>query len=398
MMQTASEPASMAKPDTVQAKARLMRLEAGLYCLFHAALSAPMSFGKLTGMRVSTPPGSDGVRVSTFDAQGWIGASAGAALVMVPAGGGAVLVTTYHEHDAPGELPALQIVRLGSPAAARPAASQPARVAQAAPAPAAGSMIAHIQHRGDVQADLGAWMGESGSGHWLEGFAIQPAPGVAPADLEYQAILGQDWFSPWVSGGAYCGSRGMALPLLGLRVRLKGAAAQACECQVEASFTDGSRIGPVVDAPVMAATQAPLEAFRVVVRPRVVAEAVISAPPPVDDHSVDDRVEAQLLDALSPPVAPAAPVARVRRGRRVPPQRPGRMPLAAGEQEVVETVRDAAPPEETQRKDSGRAQASPDQPVPWWHRKPGSATAASPGRSPRRGGATPRRSRVLAGS
>ncbi|CAM2892232.1 hypothetical protein KOXY103107_07010 [Komagataeibacter xylinus] len=77
MMQTASEPASVAKPDTVQATARLMQLEAGLYCLFHAALSAPMHFGKLTGMRVSAPPGMDGVRVSTFDAQGWIGASTG---------------------------------------------------------------------------------------------------------------------------------------------------------------------------------------------------------------------------------------------------------------------------------------------------------------------------------
>ncbi|WP_242501205.1 hypothetical protein [Komagataeibacter xylinus] len=369
MMQTASEPASVAKPDTVQATARLMQLEAGLYCLFHAALSAPMHFGKLTGMRVSAPPGMDGVRVSTFDAQGWIGASTGAALVAVPAGGGAVLVTTYREPDATGELPALQIVRLGSPAAARPAA-EPARVPQAAPAPAAGGMIAHIQRRGDVRAELGAWMGESGSGHWLEGFAIQPAPGVAPADLEYQAILGQDWFSPWVSGGAYCGSRGMALPLLGLRVRLKGAAAEACECQVEASFTDGSRIGPVADAPVMAATQAPLEAFRVVVRPRIPVQ-----PPALvgGDASTEDQV----LAALAPPVAPAPPVGRVRRGRRVPPQQ-RREPSGA-----VEAEQDDAPPEKTKRK----AQAGPDQPVPWWHRKPGGA--APPAKSGRRGGQRP---------
>ncbi|GBQ52392.1 hypothetical protein ACM0P6_10695 [Komagataeibacter sucrofermentans] len=388
MTQTANEPVPQAKPDTVQATARLMRLDAGLYCLFHAALPAPVRFGRLAGMRVSAPPGEDGVRVSTFDAQGWIGASAGAALVMVPAGGGAVLVTTYREHEAPSELPALQIVRLGGPAEARPAA-QPARVAQAAPAPAAGGMVAHIQHRGDVQAELGAWMGESGSGHWLEGFAIQPSPGIAPGDLEYQAILGQDWFSPWVNGGGYCGSRGMALPLLGLRVRLKGAAAQGHECQVEASFTDGSRSGPVADGPVMAATQAPLEAFRVVVRPRVAAEPVIPAPEPVDDG-----VEAQLLEALPPPVAPAPPVGRVRRGRRVPPPRAGRVMPAAGAQ----TARDDTPPEETQRKGSGQMQARPDQPVPWWHRKPGSATAASPARSPRRGGGTPRRPRVLADS
>ncbi|WP_241694376.1 hypothetical protein [Komagataeibacter melomenusus] len=391
-MQTASEPAPVAKPDTMHVTARLMRLDAGLYCLFHAAAPAPAQFGRLTGMRISAPPGGDGVKVSTFDAQGWIGASAGAALVAVPAGGGAVLVTTYRDRDAPGELPALQIVRLGGPVAARPAAAQPARVAQAAPALPEGRMMAHIQHRGDVQAELGAWMGESGSGHWLEGFAIQPAPGIAPHDLEYQAVLGQDWFSPWVSGGAYCGSRGMALPLLGLRVRLKGAAAEACECQVEASFTDGSRMGPVADAPVMAATQAPLESFRVVVRPRIVAEAAVSAP-----VLADDRMEEQLLEALSPPVAPAPPAGRVRRGRRIPPQRPGRMaPTGAAEAPAATTMApEVTKPEGTQRKGSGQAQAAPG-PVPWWHRKPGGA--ATPARSARRSGRAPRRSGVLAGS
>ncbi|QHC37038.1 hypothetical protein FMA36_04545 [Komagataeibacter xylinus] len=380
-MQTASEPAPVAKPDTVQATARLMRLDAGLYCLFHAALTAPARFGKLTGMRVSAPPGTDGVRVSTFDAQGWIGASGGAALVMVPAGGGGVLVTTYRDHDAPGELPVLKIVRLGGTASAPPAAAQPARVAQAATAPPAGGMMAHIQHRGDVKAELGAWMGESGSGHWLEGFAIQPAPGVAPTDLEYQAILGQDWFSPWAGGGEYCGSRGMALPLLGLRVRLKGAAAQAYECQVEASFIDGSRIGPVADAPVMATTQAPLEAFRVVMQPRT----PVRPPAPAQG---DACMEDQVLDALAPPVAPALPVGRVRRGRRVPPQRRREPP------DAVEAVGDNTPPEKMKQK--AQTQASPDRPVPWWHRKPGGA--AAPARSPRRRGAAPRRPGVLAGS
>ena len=53
------------------------------------------------------------------------------------------------------------------------------------------------------------------------------AKGIAPEDIEYQAVLGRNWLSPWVEGGKFCGSRGMALPLLGLKVRLKGAAAKA---------------------------------------------------------------------------------------------------------------------------------------------------------------------------
>ncbi len=54
--------------------------------------------------------------------------------------------------------------------------------------------------------------------------------GVAPQDLEYQAVLGRGWLSPWIEGGKFCGSRGMALPLLGLNVRLKGEAAKTHEC------------------------------------------------------------------------------------------------------------------------------------------------------------------------
>ena len=51
------------------------------------------------------------------------------------------------------------------------------------------------------------------------------------------------WLSPWVEGGKFCGSRGMALPLLGLSVRLKGTAAKAFECSYSATFVDGSAVG-----------------------------------------------------------------------------------------------------------------------------------------------------------
>ena len=101
------------------------------------------------------------------------------------------------------------------------------------------------------------------------GFALAPRDGVEPGELEYQAVLGQGWLSPWAEGGQFCGSRGMSLPILGLRVRLRGQAAERFEAAVTATFLDGSTVGPVLDGAVCeSGSLAPLEAFRVALQPR----------------------------------------------------------------------------------------------------------------------------------
>ncbi|MDE2333495.1 MAG: hypothetical protein KGK10_03045, partial [Rhodospirillales bacterium] len=136
------------------------------------------------------------------------------------------------------------------------------------PAPRKPEVLAHVQARGDVTVPLGAWMGEKGSGRWIEGFAIAPE-GVAAADIEYQAVLGKGWLSPWVEGAQFCGSRGMALPVLGLRVRLRNEISKTRSLRLEASFVDGSSAGPVGDGEVCeSASLAPLEAFRIEMIPR----------------------------------------------------------------------------------------------------------------------------------
>ena len=91
---------------------------------------------------------------------------------------------------------------------------------------------------------LGEWLGEKGSQRWIEGFAVAPTQDILPTDIEYQAVLGRGWLSPWVEGGQFCGSRGMALPVLGLKLRLRGAAADAFDCSYSATFIDGSRGRP----------------------------------------------------------------------------------------------------------------------------------------------------------
>ncbi|AHI26852.1 hypothetical protein BGC31_16440 [Komagataeibacter xylinus] len=352
----------------IQASAQLMRLEGGMYCIFHAAAPAGAGFGPLSGMRVTVPPGMDGARVSAFDADGWMGAQGGAVLVRMPDGGGVVLVTTYRDPARDGAaLPGLQVVRLSGPKAPDVAVAAPAPAAAGGGEVDAGGMVAHIQGRGDISAPLGTWMGKGGSGQWLEGFAIQPASGLAAGDMEYQAILGADWFSPWVDGGAYCGSRGMALPLLGLRVRLKGDAARRFTCHVEACFTDGTRLGPLEDASVMAPSHAPLEAFRIEILPR----QAVPSPSTRPEGGAEEPVRATM-----PRDEPAsAPAPRVRRGRRTPPAR-----VPADRPDIPET--------------------GTGQPVPWWHRRPernvATSAAAAPPRDRRRKAG--RQPRMMAGS
>jgi len=72
-----------------------------------------------------------------------------------------------------------------------------------------------------------------------------------------------------VEAGQYCGSRGMALPLLGMRVRLTGEAAEQFEITTSASFVGGTSAGPVGnDETCEADTLAPLEALQIVITPR----------------------------------------------------------------------------------------------------------------------------------
>jgi hypothetical protein len=119
-------------------------------------------------------------------------------------------------------------------------------------------------------------MGEPGSQRWVEGFALAPRGKLGPNDIEYQAVLGRGWLSPWAEGGQYCGSRGMSLPILGLRVRLRGEAAERYDCRVEASFVDGTKIGPLDNGePCQAASLSPLEAFHI----KLVPHAEHAAPP-----------------------------------------------------------------------------------------------------------------------
>jgi hypothetical protein len=265
----------------LQVSAHVMTLETGLFCVFQTP-GSPQSDPAtgLPGVRITPAPGIAGrpeaVNVSTFREDGWLNGTA--ALVRVTDGSAQILVTIY-QHKGRDAAPRLQVLRLsGEPNAAstseaavigRATGAGNARAPETAPPVANPDIMAHIQRMGDVGCRLGDWLGLKGSGQWVEGFGLAPVDGFASEDLEYQAVLGRNWLSPWVEAGKFCGSRGMALPLLGLKVRLKGAAAKTLECSYSATFVDGSSIGPVSEGETCEAESlAALEAFQIVIQPR----------------------------------------------------------------------------------------------------------------------------------
>ena len=167
-------------------------------------------------------------------------------------------------------LPVTDTARLEETVRALDILPGPARDAPETISPPEGTITAHVHNMGDIRCQLGDWAGIPGSGLWLEGLCITSGPGIADDDIEYQIVQTPHARLPWVSGGTFCGTRGMSLPVLGVCVRLRGAAAARFDCLYAATFVDGTRTGPLSgDSLCEATTQAPLEALQIVFRPRV---------------------------------------------------------------------------------------------------------------------------------
>ena len=284
----AARPAAPQVMSELRVTAHLMTLEPGIFSVLQTPTRGADLETGLPGVRLSVAPGQatrpDSVRISGFGTDGWLDGHGDAALIRVTGAPAQVLVTIYQSRDAQdGTAPNLQVTRLldGQGGLATRDATQPARgPAPSGPVGAAAQpaklmeMLAHIQGRGDVGAMLGEWLGERGSKRWIEGFGIAPTTGLASKDIEYQAVLGKGWLSPWVEGGQFCGSRAMALPVLGFRARLRGDAAATHTLRYSATFVDGTEIGPVTDGEACEAESlAAMESFLIEAVPRAAAVA-----------------------------------------------------------------------------------------------------------------------------
>lgn len=270
----------------------LMSLDSGLYCIYHVPNQVPADEFGFPGLRLSVPPFKQeaSVRIETFEKDGWLGAEKNAVLVRISGGPGLILVTVYRNPANNHPAPQLQVIRLNDApdqikaqhtssenAASNISMTQMSELAEKIEAQsqyAASqqneeinkekkmSIIAHVQRMGDVSVNLGDWIGIPDSKTWIEGFGVALDDRLQPEDIEYQAVLGKGWLSPWYKGNQFCGSRGMSLPLCGLRVRLSDEAAKKYKIHLLATFIDGTKLGPVEDDTTLSAESvAPLEAI-----------------------------------------------------------------------------------------------------------------------------------------
>lgn len=266
----------------------LMSLDSGLYCIYHVPNQVPADEFGFPGLRISLPPFHQNafVEIETFAKDGWLGAEKNAVLVRISGGAGLILVTVYCNPANNHSAPQLQVIRLNDAPdhikgnaqnvnntsttqmseLAEKVDEQSHRAAvqqeEALTKEKKMHIIAHVQRMGDVSVDLGDWIGIPDSKTWIEGFGLALDDRLQPEDIEYQAVLGKGWLSPWYQGNQFCGSRGLSLPLCGLRVRLSEEAAKKYKINLQATFIDGTKLGPVEDDTTLSSESvAPLEAI-----------------------------------------------------------------------------------------------------------------------------------------
>ncbi len=160
----------------------------------------------------------------------------------------------------------------------------------------------HVRSRGDMRFADVPWAGRVAPGLWIEAFSVRPLGVLGVQDLEYKGLTGSGFETPWLSDDKMCGTKGMAVPLVGFAVRLKPDAADGnYDCEYSGYFQSGVTVGPLRNGAPCRSTVAndPLEGIqlRVLKRTALPAEVPMAA-------------------------AKAANRARARAGRRVASRRP----------------------------------------------------------------------------
>ncbi|WP_427026429.1 hypothetical protein ACP4J4_19950 (plasmid) [Aureimonas ureilytica] len=149
---------------------------------------------------------------------------------------------TIRAAEAGGSLQAsLELSRIEAP---RLSIAAPASRQRPALAPGASEFLvrAHVSLRGDLSAARGEWLCGPALPGRIEGLELRGVGADCP--VEYQVATGgrTGGWSNWFPAGAYAGSRGKALPLIGLRLRLTDAAPADLALRGEALFLGGSPV------------------------------------------------------------------------------------------------------------------------------------------------------------
>ena len=98
-------------------------------------------------------------------------------------------------------------------------------------------LLAHVSRRGDVEVNAGDWVAGPSAPAAIEGVEIRGMAGSG-LGVEIQPLIATNplrWLD-WVPAGVFAGSRGRALSLAGVRIRLAGEQASRYVIVAEASF------------------------------------------------------------------------------------------------------------------------------------------------------------------
>jgi hypothetical protein len=258
----------------------LLQVGEGLYALRIGEITAtPATIGGMTvpAAQVCVPPGgdADGVEIiASYPGSGpWFGMAGGTVILRSPPGGGEVIVTVY---CAPGQNatgPSIDLQRIDGPEdvaggadstliAANPIARQPAHgVTRDVPT----EILLHIERAGDRLFPGRGWVGALGRRMRIEAFSIRPLERIEPANIEMKGFLPNGGETPWIQGGALCGTRGQGLPLIGFAVRIAPGCADRFDVVYQGSFFDSGISDPCENGDPCLASVAddPLEAVNV---------------------------------------------------------------------------------------------------------------------------------------
>ncbi len=185
----------------------------------------------------------------------WLFAPGDMLVARVLAKGATLVLTTIR--GAGGETLAINVERLdGRADGDKVAARMPGWPAGRAADPAAGTaaervslplqITAHIRARGDMTFADAPWAGRVEAGLWVESFSVRPLAIFDAGEVEYKGLTASGFETPWLSDDLMCGTRGMAVPLIGFAVRLKPTPkASAYDCEYSGYFQSGTVSGPV---------------------------------------------------------------------------------------------------------------------------------------------------------
>jgi len=147
--------------------------------------------------------------------------------------------------------PAAQPVKVAATPLAPPPAAQAQMVAQtpaAAPrtpitiAAQGITVIGHVERLGDTVAADGAYLGDPGSAHRVEGFQVMWPDRPAGVDLSYAIRVEGAEPSAAVQTGKFCGSRGKAKRITEVTFALVGPQSKQYQLEGTACFSGGFRV------------------------------------------------------------------------------------------------------------------------------------------------------------